>query len=172
MKHEAGNGTRDRAIRLFVSSAFRDMQAERDELLKRIFPQIKTFCENRQVAFGEVDLRWGITEEQSMRGEIIECCLEEIDRCRPYFIGLLGDYYGTLAKDVGFELRPRPGWPKDFYERSLTELEIVHGVLANPTPPITPFSTFAIRHSPELCLNSSKRCLIILIRCRTLSWLR
>ena len=31
----------DRAIRVFVSSTFRDMQAEREELVKRVFPQIR-----------------------------------------------------------------------------------------------------------------------------------
>ena len=31
-----------RVIRVFISSTFRDMQAERDELAKRIFPQLRT----------------------------------------------------------------------------------------------------------------------------------
>ncbi len=30
-----------RVIRVFVSSTFRDMQAERNELVKRIFPQLR-----------------------------------------------------------------------------------------------------------------------------------
>ncbi len=48
----------DRAIRVFVSSTFRDMQAEREELVKRVFPQVRRVCEQRGVAWSEVDLRW------------------------------------------------------------------------------------------------------------------
>ena len=58
--------------------------------------------------------------------------MEEIDRCRPYFIGLLGDYYGTLARQVVPDLKPQEGWPQDSAERSVTELEIIHGMLSNP----------------------------------------
>ena len=61
--------TQDRVIRVFISSTFRDMQAERDYLVKFIFPQLRKLCESRGVTWGEVDLRWGITEEQSQRGE-------------------------------------------------------------------------------------------------------
>ena len=86
--------TSDRVIRVFVSSTFRDMQAERDELVLKIFPQLRRLCEERGVTWGEIDLRWGITEEQSQHGEVLPICLEEIRRCRPYFIGLLGERYG------------------------------------------------------------------------------
>ena len=80
-----------RVIRVFVSSTFRDMQVERDELVLRIFPQLRRVCEARGVTWGEVDLRWGIPEEQAERGDVLPICLEEITRCRPYFIGLLGE---------------------------------------------------------------------------------
>ncbi|MBC7818324.1 MAG: DUF4062 domain-containing protein, partial [Planctomycetaceae bacterium] len=40
---------RDRTIRVFVSSTFRDMQAERDELVLKIFPQLRRLCEERGV---------------------------------------------------------------------------------------------------------------------------
>jgi hypothetical protein len=35
-----------------------------------------------------VDLRWGVTEEETQQA--LEICLGEIDNCRPFFIGLLG----------------------------------------------------------------------------------
>jgi len=121
-----------RVVRVFVSSTFRDMRVERDYLVKFIFPQLRKLCEARGVTWGEVDLRWGITEQESERGEVLRLCLEEIDRCRPYFIGLLGDYYGTLAKQVASNLEPKDGWPENCAELSVTELEILHGVLAHP----------------------------------------
>jgi len=80
----------ERAIRVFVSSTFRDMQLERDELVKRVFPRLRRMCEQRGVAWSEVDLRWGVTDEQKAEGDVLPICLAEIDRTRPYFIGLLG----------------------------------------------------------------------------------
>ena len=85
-----------RSIRVFVSSTFRDMHAEREELVKRVFPQLRKLSEERGVGWTEVDLRWGVTEEQAQRGDVLPICLAEIDRCRPYFIGLLGERYGWV----------------------------------------------------------------------------
>jgi hypothetical protein len=67
----------NRVIRVFVSSTFRDMQAERDHLVKFIFPQLRKLCEQRGVTWGEVDLRWGVTQEQAERGEVLPLCLAQ-----------------------------------------------------------------------------------------------
>jgi len=122
----------DRVVRVFVSSTFRDMHAERDELIKRVFPQLRKLCEERSVTWSEVDLRWGITEEQSQRGEVLPICLAEIQRCRPYFIGLLGERYGWVPKAISTELMEQETWIEASGHRSVTELEILHGVLNNP----------------------------------------
>ncbi len=87
-----------RSIRVFVSSTFRDMHEERDELIKRVFPQLRRLCEARGVAWSEVDLRWGVTDEQKAEGAVLPICLAEIDRSRPYFIGLLGQRYGWIPE--------------------------------------------------------------------------
>lgn len=47
-------------INVFVSSTFRHIKAERDELTPGIFPSLRKICEERGIAWGEVDLRWGI----------------------------------------------------------------------------------------------------------------
>lgn len=75
----------ERKINVFVSSTFKDMQAEREELVKRIFPQLRKVCEQKGITWGEVDLRWGITDEQKAEGKVLPICLAEIDHCRPYF---------------------------------------------------------------------------------------
>ena len=128
--------TDDRVIRVFVSSTFRDMQAERDELVLKIFPQLRRLCEERGVTWGEIDLRWGITEEQSQRGEVLPICLEEIRRCRPYFIGLLGERYGWIPEAIPAEVLEHEPWIREHADgadkKSVTELEILHGVLNNP----------------------------------------
>ena len=102
---DEGTNTRDpppetqgRVIRVFISSTFRDMQAERDHLVTVIFPQLRRLCEARGVTWGEVDLRWGVTDEEAAEGKVLPICLEEIRRCRPYFIGLLGEY--MLGRDI------------------------------------------------------------------------
>lgn len=77
-------------VRIFVSSTFRDMQGERDHLVKNVFPKLRKISQSRGVELTEVNLRWGVTEAQAEDGKVIEICLREIDRCRPFFIGLLG----------------------------------------------------------------------------------
>ena len=79
---------RHREIRVFISSTFRDMQEEREELVKQIFPQLRRLCENRGVTWGEVDLRWGVPDEAKAEGKVLPLCLAEIEHCPPYFIGL------------------------------------------------------------------------------------
>ena len=121
-----------RQIRVFVSSTFRDMQAERDHLVKNVFPQLRRLCESRGVTWGEVDLRWGVTDEAAAEGKVLDVCLEEIHRCRPYFIGLLGERYGWIPDAVSAELIEREPWLAEHLNHSVTELEILHGVLHNP----------------------------------------
>ena len=121
-----------RAIRVFISSTFRDMKEERDELVKRVFPQLRKMCEKRGVVWGEVDLRWGITDEQRAEGKVLPICLAEIRECRPYFIGILGERYGWLPDEIPRELIRQEPWLAEHSERSVTELEILHGVLNDP----------------------------------------
>ena len=88
------------------------------------------------MTWGEIDLRWGITEEQSQRGEVLPICLEEIRRCRPYFIGLLGERYGWIPDAIPAEVLKDEPWIRQHADgadkKSVTELEILHGVLNNP----------------------------------------
>jgi nephrocystin-3 len=129
-----------RLVRVFISSTFRDFIQERDELVKKVFPELRRRCKERFVELLEVDLRWGITEEQAKGGETLRICLEEIDRCRPsasvFFVGLLGERYGWIPPKEFFTKEvledPNLGWVKEHIEgKSVTELEILHGVLRN-----------------------------------------
>jgi len=122
-------------LRLFISSTFRDLQEEREHLVKKIFPEIRALCRERGITFTEVDLRWGITEEEAERDGIIRICLDEIDRCRPYFIGILGERYGwsPSRREIDRLVDRSPGLASALIDgASITEMEIVHGVLANP----------------------------------------
>lgn len=108
------------------------MKEEREILVKQIFPQIRKICEKRGVTFTEVDLRWGINDEQKAEGKVLSICLEEIERCRPYFIGILGERYGWVPQDIPESLVDQQEWLKERKKSSITALEIVHGVLRNP----------------------------------------
>jgi len=131
---ETGSAISNRTIRVFVSSTFKDMHAERELLVKKIFPELRRVCAERFVTFTEIDLRWGITEEQQAEGKVLPICLEEINSCRPYFIGLLGERYGWIPDAVPPEVIAREPWLAEHVtgRTSVTELEILHGVLNNP----------------------------------------
>ncbi len=123
-----------RSIRLFLSSTFRDFGEERDLLVRQVFPALRARLKDRFVELVDVDLRWGITVEQAERGEVLPICLAEIDRARPYFIGMLGERYGWTPTADGFapDLIERQPWLKKHRGgKSVTELEILHGVLNN-----------------------------------------
>ncbi|MCJ7664201.1 MAG: NACHT domain-containing protein, partial [Desulfobacterales bacterium] len=79
-----------------------------------------------------MDLRWGITDEQKSEGKVLPICLDEIQRCRPYFIGLLGERYGWIPDEIPPDLIEREPWLAEHRDHSVTELEILHGVLNNP----------------------------------------
>ena len=88
-----------RTFRIFVSSTFSDLKAERDALQARVFPALRDFCAERGVRFQAIDLRWGVSQEASRDQQTMNICLGEIERCqevtpRPNFIVLLGDRYG------------------------------------------------------------------------------
>jgi len=86
----------NRQIRIFISSTFRDMQAERGYLVTKVFPALRRYCEERDVSIFELDLRWGISEEEAKQGKVFEICLNEVRKTKPFFIGLLGERYGWI----------------------------------------------------------------------------
>jgi tetratricopeptide (TPR) repeat protein len=124
----------NRGIRIFISSTFKDMMEERDALMTHAWPELRRFCHERQVELVEVDLRWGISEEQSTRKETLKLCLDEIRSCRPFFIGLLGERYGWVPGEDAFtkDLEEEQPWLTGLKDKSVTELEILHGVLNTP----------------------------------------
>lgn len=126
---------KSRVIRVFLSSTFRDFAEERDLLVRKVFPELRRLCRERQVELVEVDLRWGITEEEAQQGKVLPICLGEIDRARPYFMGFIGDRYGWVPEGSQYPagIVEREPWLKEHAGgKSVTELEMLHGVLNNP----------------------------------------
>ena len=131
----------NRQMPIFLSSTFRDMQEERDELIKRIFPQLQALAQERLVTLIPIDLRWGITEEESKNGRVIELCLKEIERCQPFFIGIIGDNYGWCPSMSDFKngsmLFDQYEWLKEDIAEglSITEIEMQYAALRNKHHP-------------------------------------
>ena len=109
-----------RTFRVFVSSTFADLAAERDALQRRTYPRLQRLCAAHGADFQAVDLRWGISTEAGLDQQTVPLCLAEIERCqqlspRPNFIVLLGDRYGW---------RPLPPTlPADDLERVLAVVD-------------------------------------------------
>jgi hypothetical protein len=94
--------SRSRTFRLFVSSTFQDLRAERNALHAHVFPRLRELCRRYDCHFQAIDLRWGVSEEAALDQQTMTICLGEIERChqvtpRPNFLVLLGDRYGCLG---------------------------------------------------------------------------
>jgi hypothetical protein len=99
-----------KTVRVFISSTFRDMQAERDHLVRFVFPRLREELLFHRIHFVDVDLRWGVTGNQ----DALSVCREVIDDCRPRFICILGGRYG---------------WVPPGRKYSITADEVYYGVL-------------------------------------------
>lgn len=131
-----------RQIRIFISSTFRDMKAERDELVKYIFPKLRSLCESRGVSLHEVELRWGITDEEVAEGKAMLICLDEIDRSRPFFLCMLGERYGWVPDTIPQPLLDSYPWLEQMEGKSITELEIQYAIFTKPEESMRAFFYF------------------------------
>ena len=118
-----------RTARVFISSTFRDMHGERDMLTRFVFPELRARAHAKQINIYEVDLRWGVTEEDARSHRAMEICLSEISRSQ-YFIGLLGQRYGWVQEQYVIPDSPEFDWLREFPPgRSITEVEMNHAAL-------------------------------------------
>ena len=119
-------------VRVFISSTFRDMHGERDLLTRFVFPELRARAHSKQIQLYDVDLRWGVTEDDARHHKALEICLNEISRCH-YFIGLLGERYGWVQNEYDVSDSPQFDWLKQFPSgRSITEVEMRHACLQDP----------------------------------------
>lgn len=122
---------------VFVSSTFKDMQFERDELNSHLAPRINDFLikYGESVRFG--DLRWGVNtselESEESSKKVLRVCLDEIDNSKPYMIVFIGERYGWIPSgdllDQAMKMKNIKDIPNDI---SVTNLEIEYGALLNP----------------------------------------
>jgi hypothetical protein len=133
-----------REIRLFISSPFTDMQAERDLLVRSVIPKIRRMCVERDLSFSYVDLRWGVTSNQAESATALLRCLRELDSCN-LFVGFYGERYGwstagerdsgkqqLIQRSIEIASKEFP-WVTQYADRSMTGSWLVaHLALLNP----------------------------------------
>ena len=99
------------------------MYEEREILTKYIFPRLRNKYAAQNLILKDVDLRWGIPEEDELG--ILNACIEELQRSQ-YVIVMLGDRYGTQVGSITNELIQKYPWLSGLENKSITELEITH----------------------------------------------
>ena len=147
---------------IFISSTFRDMQGERDALRDIVLPRVNEFAGKYGRAVELIDLRWGVdttaTSEAEQNHKVLRTCLDEIERSRPFFIGLLGDRYGWTPPEMDMEASLKEAaFDLDNLNMSVTALEIEYGVLRSENPPIC---IFYFRKSPDYKMMPEEQRLI------------
>lgn len=122
---------------VFVSSTFKDMHYERDIIHERVLPALNEAGQEYGQTISFCDLRWGVNtgELDSEEGsrKVLSVCLDEIERCRPYMMVILGERYGWIPEERTLQnaLEGRPDFILDELEKSVTALEIEFGALAD-----------------------------------------
>lgn len=123
---------------IFISSTFLDMQVERDLLNKKVLPVIREYALKYRINIELVDLRFGIDiGNENELDKIVNVCESEIERCKPLFIGLIGDRYGTIFKDdlsiTGLEMlySIKHKYNTLFYSRNINNRELLNEDIKN-----------------------------------------
>lgn len=114
------------------------MDTERDLLRTIVTSRLDHLYQKKGLTFEFIDLRYSVTTNSELTIEereqqIFDHCMEEIERCAPYFIGLIGHRYGwiPLHKTSAQEAYIDNIWDdhltlcKD--DMSVTALEFLHG---------------------------------------------
>lgn len=116
------------AVRVFISSTFRDMHAERDHLVTVVFPELRQRLERLGLELFDVDLRWGVPEEggDGEKANPWIYCKRWIERVEPFFIAILGQRYGWKPPS---EEIVDPQDRERYRGLSITEMEIRHALL-------------------------------------------
>ena len=65
-------------VYIFISSTFNDMHAERDYLVKNVFPALSEWCEKRKLRLIDIDLRLGVTTVDSEAKNTVMACLRHL----------------------------------------------------------------------------------------------
>ena len=66
---------------------FSDTSVERNTLMERVYPRLKSFCQERGYDFQVVDMRWGVRDESTDDHMTTELCMRELRACQKLSTG-------------------------------------------------------------------------------------
>jgi len=113
------------------------MDLERDIIQQQVYPRLNKLARQHGQSISFCDLRWGIDtsllESESGSRKVLDVCLDEIDRCQPPMVVILGYRYGWIpSASLVQATAQRYSLELDDLEKSVTALEIEYGALAGP----------------------------------------
>src|ERR1022692_3223877 len=120
-------------VNVFLCANQRDMQAEREYLHLRLFPQLVQWFANEGIAFEVFDMGWRTDEAGAEGFEKLKVALDLVERCRPYFICLMGQRYGKGVETIAPEVMAAYPWLRTVKKgMSRIHLEIMQALLNEP----------------------------------------
>ena len=66
---------------------FTDMKTERNTLSQKSYPELSEFCQQFNLDFKTVDMRWGVTDEAGNDHKTSFLCIKEIEICQKVSVG-------------------------------------------------------------------------------------
>ena len=60
---------------------------ERNTLMERVYPRLKSYCQERGYDFQVVDMRWGVRDESTDDHMTTELCMRELRACQELSTG-------------------------------------------------------------------------------------
>ena len=126
---------------IFISSTFKDMDEERDAIKFDVINRLNWHYRDQYIQFQAIDLRIGIntedcSEEQS-EDMVLDVCLDNIEKSRPFFVCLLGNRYGWIPDEKRWESiisqlsAEKRRLLSGSRHCSVTEMEIMYGAIGN-----------------------------------------
>lgn len=70
-----------------VTIFYIDTGSERNILMDKAYPKIKSYCQDRGYEFQVVDMRWGVRDESTDDHMVNEICLREVKLCKELSTG-------------------------------------------------------------------------------------
>jgi hypothetical protein len=116
------------------------MDVERDALRNIVVPRLNEFFIGQRTNVQLVDLRHSVETDPKLTPEereerVYSVCMDEIEACQPFFLGLVGHRYGWIPKD--FEATKSVKLPDDFplesNQLSVTVCEFLHALFGKNT---------------------------------------
>jgi len=158
-----------RLLTIFLSSPFNGLRIERDVFINRYLPLLRGRAQNQGIHVKVIDLRWGISTEDSAASKTVWICMTNCATC-DMFIGFYGARYGTVynphdsktnwvKKDFDVAANDGFPWVNLFRTRAVTELEFRFGWLNKDMPGKDPGLLFSKMSDAEIKESGEARCM-------------